>query len=101
MEQILRDHDLPAMRRQVELGGREWLGRVDFVAVELPLIVFVDGERWHSSVLDRAADTRQQTELEEAGFIVVRIPEYDVWHDVPSFVRSVRAGWLRSRRLAS
>ena len=89
------------MRRQVELGGREWLGRVDFVAVELPLIVFVDGERWHSSVLDRAADARQQAELEDAGFIVVRIPEYDVWHDVAAVARNVRAGWLRARRLAS
>ncbi len=98
VEEIMRDHDLPNMRRQVELGGRDWLGRVDFVAMELPLVVFVDGERWHSSVLDRAADARQQAGLEDSGFVVVRIPEWNVWHDVPSVVTAVRAGWTAARR---
>jgi len=97
-EQIRRDHDLPAMRRQVNLGGREWLGRVDFVAVDLPLVVFVDGEHWHSSVLDRAADARQEAALEAAGFVVVRVLEYELWHDVHTAVAKVRAGWLRARR---
>ena len=100
VEEIIRDHDLPDVRRQVDLGGREWLGRVDFLAVDCPLVVFVDGERWHSSVLDTAADARQQTELEAAGFVVVRILEYEVWHDVPSAVRKLRDGWIRARRLA-
>ena len=100
VQQIARDHDLPRMRRQVELGGREWLGRVDFLAADMPLVVFVDGERWHSSVLDRAADARQQSELEAAGFVVVRIPEWDVWHDVPSVVSAVRHGWHAARRRA-
>ena len=101
VQQVIRDHDLPAMRRQVELGGREWLGRVDFVAVELPLIVFVDGERWHSSVLDKTADARQQAALEAEGFVIVRIPEFEVWHDVPSVARRIRDGWTSARRLAS
>jgi len=101
IEEIIRDHDLPAMRRQVDLGGREWLGRVDFLAVDCPLIVFVDGEHWHSSVLDQAADTRQQADLEAAGFVVVRVLEYEVWHDVPSAVTKIRAGWQKARRRAS
>jgi very-short-patch-repair endonuclease len=97
VEEILRDHDLPAMRRQVDLGGREWLGRVDFLALDCPLVVFVDGEHWHSSVLDKAADARQQAELEAAGFVVVRVTEFEVWHDVPSAVARIRAGWHRAR----
>jgi very-short-patch-repair endonuclease len=96
-QQLVADHDLPKMRRQVQLGGREWLGRVDFLAVDVPLVVFVDGERWHSSVLDRAADSRQQAELEAAGFTVVRVLEYEVWHDVPSLVEKVRAAWRQAR----
>jgi very-short-patch-repair endonuclease len=100
MEEIMRDHDLPRMRRQVDLGGREWLGRVDFLAVDGPLIVFVDGEHWHSSVLDRAADARQQAELELAGFVVVRISEYEVWHDVPAAVARIRAAWRHARHRA-
>ena len=98
VQEIMRDHDLPVVLRQVELGGREWLGRVDFVGVDLPLIVFVDGERWHSSVLDKAADARQQAELEAAGFVVVRIQEWEVWHDVPAVVARIRAGWSCARR---
>jgi very-short-patch-repair endonuclease len=100
MQKIMRDHDLPAMRRQVDLGGREWLGRVDFLAVDGPLVVFVDGEHWHSSVLDRAADARQQAALEAEGFVVVRVPEFEVWHDVPAAVARVREGWREARRRA-
>ncbi len=94
---IVRDHDLPAMRRQVDLGGREWLGRVDFVGVDLPLVVFVDGEAWHSSVIDRIADARQQEQLEAEGFVVVRVTEWQVWHDVAAVVAIIRAGTLRAR----
>jgi very-short-patch-repair endonuclease len=97
VDQILRDHDLPRMRRQVDLGGREWLGRVDFLAVDCPLVVFVDGEHWHSSVLDKAADARQEAELEAAGCVVVRITEFEVWHDVPSAVARIRNGWRQAR----
>lgn len=100
VEKIIRDHDLPALRRQVDLGGREWLGRVDFVAVDCPLIVFVDGEHWHSSVLDKAADARQQAGLEATGFVVVRITEHEVWHDVRSVVEKLRGGWREARRRA-
>jgi len=96
-QQLVRDHDLPEMRRQVEIGGREWLGRVDFLAVDCPLVVLVDGERWHSSLVDEAADARQQAALEAAGFVVVRVSEFEVWHDVPSLVAKVRAGWRQAR----
>lgn len=99
VQELMQKHGLPPMRRQVDLGGREWLGRVDFLAAGCPLIVFVDGEHWHSSVLDRAADARQQAELEAAGFVVVRVTEFEVWHDVPAAIDRIRAGWrLASRR---
>ena len=74
---------------------------MDFAAVDCPLIVFVDGEHWHSSVLDKAADAHQQAELELVGFVVVRISEFEVWHDVPSAVAAIRDGWHRARRLVS
>jgi very-short-patch-repair endonuclease len=99
-QELMQKHGLPTMRRQVDLGGREWLGRVDFVADDCPLVVFVDGEHWHSSVLDRAADARQQAELEAAGFVVVRVTEFEVWHDVQAAIARVRAGWRLARRIA-
>ena len=100
MEELMRKNGLPEMRRQVDLGGREWLGRVDFLASDCPLIVFVDGEHWHSSLLDRAADARQQAELEAAGFVVVRITEFEVWHDPAAALARVRAGLRLARSIA-
>jgi very-short-patch-repair endonuclease len=97
-QQLLAEAGLPPMRRQVELGGREWLGRIDFVAVDAPLVVLVDGERWHSSLVDRAADARQQLALERAGFVVVRVTDHEVWHDVAAAMAKVRAGWREATR---
>jgi very-short-patch-repair endonuclease len=97
-QELLVEHGLPAMRRQVDLGGHEWLGRVDFVGVDVPLIVLVDGERWHSSLLDREDDARQQHALEENGFVVVRITDREVWHDVATAMAKVRNGWRQVAR---
>jgi very-short-patch-repair endonuclease len=56
-------------------------------------VVLVDGERWHASLVDRATDARQQAALERAGFVVVRISAFEVWHDVDTVVRKVSEGW--------
>jgi very-short-patch-repair endonuclease len=96
--QIARDHDLPAMRRQVDLGEEEsWCGRVDFLAVDVPLVVEVDSDRYHAALVDRLADARRQEALVAAGFTVARIDEFDVWHRPSAAVRVVREGWWRAR----
>ncbi|HJR87188.1 MAG TPA: hypothetical protein VJ930_05980, partial [Acidimicrobiia bacterium] len=43
-------------RRQVNLGDEEWSGRVDFLADDLPLIVEILSERYHTSLTDRSLD---------------------------------------------
>jgi very-short-patch-repair endonuclease len=77
--------DFP-MERQVNVGGEEWCGRVDFKDPELPLVVEVQSEKYHASLVDKAADARRKEELELAGFAVVEVWDHEVWH-TPDVVR--------------
>jgi very-short-patch-repair endonuclease len=76
---LVRDGQRP-MRRQVHLGGDSWLGRVDFVDEDVPLIVEIDSERYHSALIDRQADEEQTAALEAAGFTVFRCSDFQVWY---------------------
>lgn len=97
--QIVRDHDLPRMRRQVDLGDDErWCGRVDFVAVDLPLVFEVDSGRYHGALTDTEADDRRQRRLEGAGYLVRRIPEFDIWHRPAAVAATVRDALWEIRR---
>jgi hypothetical protein len=90
------------LRRQVDLGdGERWCGRVDFVDVELPLVVEIDSERYHSALSDRRADASRQERLEQAGFVVRRITDHQVWHRPVEVVDVVRRGRRDAARLAA
>lgn len=65
--------------RQVEVGGDEWIGRVDFVLVGSPDVIEVLSQRYHGSVLDRAADADRFVRLEASGRRVLRIWDNAVW----------------------
>lgn len=97
--QILRDFDLPPMRRQVDLGDEErWCGRVDFRAEDLSLVIEVDSGRFHDALTDQAADAARQKALERAGFLVRRVPEHDIWHRPAQVAARVRAARRDARR---
>jgi very-short-patch-repair endonuclease len=81
---------LPPMRRQVDCGGCRWVGRVDFRAVDRPLIVEVQSETYHSSLTDAASDATRLAKLRAAGFTVVEVTDAEVWHDAPSVVGRIR-----------
>ena len=96
---ILTDAGLPAMRRQVNLGDSlEWIGRVDFVDEEEPLIVEVQSERFHSSLIDRQLDANRIKRLDEAGYEVVEVTDVEVWNLPRLVVEKVRAGRARAAR---
>lgn len=96
---ILRDHDLPAMRRQVDLGDEDrWCGRVDFVGVDLGLVIEVDSDRYHRALSDVAADTDRRERLEAAGFRVLQVKEFDIWHRPAAVAAEVRAAIRELRR---
>jgi very-short-patch-repair endonuclease len=88
-EHVLRHAGLPPMRRQVDSGGDRWVGRVDFRDAELPLIVEVQSERYHSALTDRADDAVRLARLRAAGFLVIEVSEDEVWHQPHDVVRRV------------
>lgn len=95
--QIIENDGLPPMRRQVDSGDEEWCGRVDFRAPDLPLIVEVQSELFHSALVDKAADARRKAALEAAGFAVAEVTDTQVWHEpwlVTKKIWEERAGGL-------
>ncbi len=78
---ILEDGGIPPMRRQVDIGDEDgWIGRVDLRDAELPVIIEVQSERFHSSLVDRERDELRIERLRRGGFVVVEVTEFQVWH---------------------
>jgi very-short-patch-repair endonuclease len=67
------------LRRQVELGGETWDGRVDFVEDDVRLVVEVQSERYHSALCDRMADEMRRQKLEDDGFYLLELWDNDIW----------------------
>jgi very-short-patch-repair endonuclease len=88
---------LGVWRRQIDLGATTWAGRVDFLHDKLPLVVEVQSERYHTALLDRAADAVRKANLEAAGFVVVEVWDTWVWHDRRRVLAEVRAGLFAAR----
>lgn len=87
---LLRSAGLPAPARQVDVGGDEWIGRVDFVYRDRKLVIEVDGDLCHTTSLDRAADRRRDEALQAQGFAVLRFTEQQVWHRANDVVAAMR-----------
>ena len=89
--QILADAGLGRWRRQVDLGGERWCGRVDLLDEALPLVVEVNSEAHHTALTDVEADAERRRRLEAAGFTVVEVWDVEVWHAPRVVVDRVRA----------
>jgi very-short-patch-repair endonuclease len=74
-------------RRQVDLGGEKWDGRVDLVADRAPVVVEVQSERFHAALLDLEADALRRARLETDGYVVVEVTDVEVWSQ-PTVVRT-------------
>jgi len=85
----------PPMEYQVDLGGEDWVARVDAVDRAARLVVQIDSERHHTALLDRHHDQYQDAALRALGWTVIRITERDLirrpsW--VMAIVRAARSG---------
>lgn len=99
---ILEEAGEPPLERQVDVGGHEWIGRVDLVDSAVGLIVEIDSAAHHSSKLDRERDRRRDEALYAAGWrLVLRIPEDDVWQRPREVVARVRAARRQLRAALS
>ncbi|HEV2809195.1 MAG TPA: type IV toxin-antitoxin system AbiEi family antitoxin domain-containing protein [Acidimicrobiales bacterium] len=73
------------------LGGEEWIGRVDFLYPEKRVVVEIDSALHHGTLSDEAADGDRDRTLHQAGYRVVRIGEQLVWHRPQQVVRRLLA----------
>lgn len=91
-DQITREAGI-TFRRQVDTGDEDhWTGRVDFLHEHLPLVVEIQSEAHHSSLVDREADRLRLRALRRAGFTVVEITDTTVWSDPGAVITQVRRG---------
>jgi very-short-patch-repair endonuclease len=88
-EQVLGERGVAGFLRQVDCGGEQWDGRVDLRHRDLPLVVEIHSERYHTALADRAADAARRRRLEGAGFRVVEVWDTEVWHDPEVAARRV------------
>lgn len=93
---LLEKDGQPPMEYQVDLGGERWIARVDAVDRKARLIVQIDSDRFHSSLLDRRKDEAQDAALRALGWTVIRITEADL-RQRPAWV----AATVRAARSAS
>jgi very-short-patch-repair endonuclease len=93
---VLQDDGQSSMERQLNLGNDEmWLGRVDFIDRDRKLIVEVQSDLHHTSISDCRADAERRCGLEQAGWRVDEVREWDLWHRaraVAARVRTLRSG---------
>ena len=96
--QVLRDAGI-RVERQVDVGcDHAWIGRVDLRVVGLPVVVEVQSNPYHASMINRQADAARRSALEAAGLVWVELWENDVWGHPWVLAPKVQAGIDAARR---
>ncbi len=93
-EAIVSPEVARSLERQVTVDAEVVIRTVDFRLRQWPLIVEINGEAFHTSLTDRAADAERYARLIDLGFSVAVFWEYDIWHDKVA-VRSAMERLLR------
>ena len=99
--EIMAAAGLGVWNRQVDLGATTWVGRVDFLHDRRPVVVEVQSERYHTALLDQAADAVRKAGLERAGFTVAEVWDTWIWHDKRRALDAVRAALAHADRSAA
>jgi len=77
------------LQRQVAIGGDDRIGVVDYRHRHRALVVEINGEAVHATITARARDAERYEALVAAGFEVVVVWEYDVFHQPQAIVRAL------------
>lgn len=75
---LIGSSDLPMPSFEVDLGGEEWIGRVDCTWRAERVVLELDGRRFHGGASARDADRERENRLVAAGWRVLRL----TWHDL-------------------
>jgi very-short-patch-repair endonuclease len=79
-EALIAEVGITTFERQVDVGDADWLGRIDFRDRRRPLLVEIDSETFHGSIVDRRRDERRREALVDAGYRLVVITTFELWH---------------------
>ena len=66
------------------------IGRVDFRHSFHKVIVEIDSDLHHTSISDRRRDTIRRKALEAAGWIVIQVTEFELWHQPEKMLDRIR-----------
>jgi very-short-patch-repair endonuclease len=88
--QLLVEDGQRPLDRQVDLGGDAWIARVDLVDRECRLVVEVQSDLHHLSLSDQRRDAARRASLELAGWVVIDVREFVLWHRPAEFLDQVR-----------
>jgi very-short-patch-repair endonuclease len=77
--EVIRSAGLPEPVRQLDIGDANgWVGRVDLAYPDRRLVIEVDSDIHHSTLVDRRADELRDHRLRSAGWTVARITEVEL-----------------------
>lgn len=97
LNSVLDAAELPGVRRQVDLGGKEWLARVDFKIDGVPLVIEVQSDTYHASLSAQRDDEARFEALSSAGFRAVPLWESEVWYEPETVVDTIRLAMAELR----
>jgi very-short-patch-repair endonuclease len=98
---LSRRYGIGPFRRQVNLGGEFWIGRVDFRHEHYPLVVEVQSEAFHAALVDQAADARRFEMLEAANFTVEPVWDHEIWGHPDAAIERIRRAERKLQRRAA
>lgn len=98
-DEIMQRAGITTFRRQVKVGDVTFTGRVDFLDSEVPLIVEVQSERYHTSLTDHARDAARKGALGAQGFLVIEVWDFEIFHTPWVVIERVKEA--RQRLLAA
>ena len=89
----------PEPKRQRNLGDDvSWIGRVDMLDPEVPLVGEIDSDLFHTAPLDVESDAARDERLNDAGFEVEHFKEFEVWHRASTVIDRWREARRRAKR---
>ncbi len=88
------------LERQVDIGdSNSWIGRVDLADRKLRVLVEVQSDLFHGSVLDQRNDRVRLARLRAAGWIAIEVRQFDIWHRPERVIEAI--GRARASRRSS
>ena len=99
VRRALADHGLGDVENQVDVGGANWIGRVDFLHSS-GVVIEVQSETYHASLTSFEADRLRIDRLRRSCHPVFEVWERDIWGPPQVWIEPLRNLVLQHERAA-